>query len=64
MKLKLKTLYTSQLAKNFSYLVIVEILMKILPLVTIPYIVKTIGVEKFGIISFAYVFMSPKLNAV
>jgi len=58
MRINFQIISNNKLAKNFSYLVIVEILMKILPLVTVPYIVKTIGVEKFGIITFVYVFMS------
>jgi len=46
------------LMSNFSYLTIIEISNYILPFLAIPYIVKTIGIEKYGVIMFAYAVMA------
>jgi len=47
-----------QLVSNFSYMFIIEMSNYILPLISIPYIVRVVGIEKFGIISFSYVLVS------
>lgn len=43
-------------AKNFGYLTILQGVNFILPLVTLPYLVRVLGSEKFGIIMFAQSF--------
>jgi len=43
---------------NFSYLSIINMVNKVLPLIVVPYIVRTIGVEKYGIIAFALALVS------
>jgi len=48
---------TKVLVSNFSYLTVIELSNYILPFVAIPYIVRVIGVEKYGVIMFAYAFM-------
>lgn len=57
-KVNMKNVDTKVLMSNFSYLSIIEISNYILPFLSIPYIVKTIGVEKFGIIIFSYAVMA------
>jgi len=46
-----------KMISNFSYLSIINIVNKVLPLIVIPYVVRTIGVEKYGVIVFAYAIM-------
>ncbi len=46
-----------KMVSNFSYLAIINIANKFLPLLVIPYIVRTIGVEKYGVIMFAMATM-------
>jgi len=58
MSLFIKLKNQKRLLSNFSYMFIIQILNYILPFVTIPYIVRTIGVEKFGVISFSYAFIA------
>ncbi len=55
---KIKSIKNSKLTSNFSYLIVIELFQKILPFVTIPYIVSVVGVEKFGLIIFAYAMMA------
>jgi len=47
-----------KLISNFSYLSFIAIVNKLLPLAVLPYIVRTIGVEKFGTITFAWALIS------
>ncbi len=42
-----------KLIENFSYLTLINIINKLLPLIIVPFIVRTVGVEKYGIITFA-----------
>jgi len=42
---------------NIIYLFILQVSNYILPLITLPYIVRTIGVEKFGVLSYANVII-------
>lgn len=55
---KINTLKKNKLIKNFSYLTIIELSNYILPLITIPYIVQVVGIEYFGIITFAYALIT------
>ena len=41
-----------KMVSNFSYLAIINVANKFLPLLVIPYIIRTIGVEKYGVIVF------------
>jgi len=50
---KIKSIKNNRLVNNFSYLALISIFQKILPFIAIPYIVMTIGVEKFGLITFS-----------
>ncbi len=47
-----------KLIKNFSYLSIIELANYVLPIISIPYIVHTVGIEKYGLITFAYSIMA------
>lgn len=47
----------NKMVSNFSFLAIISIANKFLPLLVIPYIVRTIGVEKYGVIMFAQAIM-------
>jgi PST family polysaccharide transporter len=51
-KEKLRNKDTKVLISNFSYLSIIEISNYILPFLSIPYIVKVVGIENYGIVSF------------
>lgn len=44
----------STLAANFLSLVILQMLNVVLPFLTIPYLMSTVGVEKFGLLTFAH----------
>ncbi len=49
-------IFRSQLFSNMSYLFIVQIANYLIPLITIPYLIRVIGVDNFGIIAFAISF--------
>lgn len=56
-KSKIKSLFQNQdirgLVGNFFYLSILKIISFVFPLITLPYLTRVIGVEKFGAIAFA-----------
>ena len=56
-KSTLKEKDSKVLLSNFSYLTVIELSNYILPFVAIPYIIRVIGVEKYGVIMFAYAVM-------
>lgn len=45
------------LVSNFVYLAILQGLNLILPLITIPYLVRIVGIENFGLLSFSFAFI-------
>ena len=47
-----------RLLSNLSYMAIIQIANYILPFITLPYIVRTVGVDNFGIVIFAYAFVA------
>jgi len=46
------------LASNFVYLSLLQGLNIILPLLTFPYLIRTVGVEYFGLLSFSFAFVT------
>ena len=42
-----------KLISNFSYLMLIEVINKILPILVVPYIVNILGIEKYGILVFS-----------
>lgn len=49
---------TSKILKNFSYLGVVQILNYALPIITIPLVSRALGVEKIGLISYIFSYIS------
>jgi len=47
-----------RLMSNLSYMAFIQIANYVLPFITLPYIVRTVGVDKFGIVVFAYTFVA------
>lgn len=58
MRKTVNALRSNKLAKNFSYLTLIELSNYILPFLTIPYIVRVVGIEHFGMITFAYALIA------
>ncbi|TAF77688.1 MAG: flippase [Bacteroidetes bacterium] len=54
---KLNPIFSSTILKNFFYLFLVQGSNFILPLVSIPYLINTIGTEKFGLVSYSQALM-------
>ncbi|WP_151837343.1 oligosaccharide flippase family protein, partial [Acinetobacter johnsonii] len=49
---------TNKILKNFSYLGVVQILNYALPIITIPLVSRALGVEKIGLISYIFSYIS------
>jgi len=47
-----------KISSNMSYMTLIELANYMLPFITIPYIVRAVGVEKFGVIVFAYALIA------
>ena len=51
------TEYKKRLLGNFFSLSVLQVFTYILPLITFPYLVKVLGVDKFGLVMFAQAFL-------
>ena len=49
---KYKNLESKQIAKNFFFLSVLQVLNIVLPFLTVPYLITTLGMENFGVLSF------------
>ena len=56
-KSKFQSKDSKKISANFMYLSILQGMNLILPLITFPYLVKILGIEKFGLIMFAQAFI-------
>lgn len=54
---KINTKETKQLLSNFFSLSVLQIFTYILPLITLPYLVRVLGTDKFGLVMFAQAFI-------
>ncbi|MCG2610369.1 oligosaccharide flippase family protein [Flavobacterium sp. SM15] len=52
-----KTKQVSTLITNFFSLVLLQVLNVVLPFLTIPYLIRTVGLEKFGLLTFVHSFV-------
>ncbi len=48
---------TKRVLSNFTWLTTLQVVEKIVPLITIPYLLRTIGIEKWGLVTFAMSFI-------
>lgn len=46
-----------KLIKNYSYMLVVQVITYLVPILTIPFIIRSIGIEKFGLVSFSQSFL-------
>jgi PST family polysaccharide transporter len=56
-KLWSKKTGTKRVIENFTWLTVFQVLEKLIPLITIPYLIRTIGIEKWGLTTFALSFI-------
>lgn len=54
----IESMLNKKLRSNMSYMTLIDLANYMLPLITIPYIVRVVGIEKFGVIIFAYAFIA------
>lgn len=57
LKSKINTSEKKQLASNFFSLSVLQVFTYVLPLITLPYLVRVLGTEKFGLVMFAQAFI-------
>ena len=56
-KSKFQSQDSKKISANFMYLSILQGMNLLLPLITFPYLVRVLGIEKFGLIMFAQAFI-------
>jgi PST family polysaccharide transporter len=56
-KSKFQSENSKKISANFMYLSILQGMNLLLPLITFPYLVRVLGIEKFGLIMFAQAFI-------